>query len=180
MDFYLDPENSKGNYSYATFHEAFGGKPVLTFKQDTYLLVPVINQGIYDLPSFNNGSQTPVYFDYSYYLFLAVSEFTEIISIRENKGIRGEIEKTGRLNSGTAKSDEFKVELEMGWNGEYIYAATWRVKAKQFGVLIPSYSKQSENDKIFFKNEKSLDTTDMNFLLGVDQIYLEQYLSNLR
>ena len=180
MDFYLDKENSTGNYSYATFEEAFGGRPRLILRNKAYLLIPVINQGIYDLQSFNNGSEIPIYIDYSYYFFSGIWELNEMISVRGDKSIRAHFENRFKSTTEYQTLEEFRIELEMGFNGEYLYAANWRVKAKQFGVLIPTHSKQSENDKLFFKDETSIDTIDRNFLLSKHQIHLEQFLSTLQ
>lgn len=179
MKYFRDQENPKNNYSYATFEESIGGKTQFICRQEIYLIVPVINQGIYNLKSFNNGSDIPLYFDRSYYFFKRVTELKEHISIRENHSIRGKFENIFVTQLKGKQQDQFHVELEMGYNGTFFYAATWKVKANEFGVLIPESSNHSLNDKEFFKNEQLLQGDDINFLLNREQIELDQFILTL-
>ena len=179
MKFYIDDENVNKNYSYATFEESVGGRPIFIFKQETSLIIPVINQGIYDLKSFNGCSQTPVYFDKSYYFFRGVTECTESISIREGSTFRGEFENK-YLNVVKVKNPKsFFVELEMGFNGEFVYAGAWKVIASEFGVLIPEGANQTEDEKIFFKKVEGLTKDDKDFLLNNGQAEFDDFIATL-
>jgi hypothetical protein len=179
MTFYIDDENANQNYSYATFEESIGGRPIFIFKQEVSLLIPVINQGIYDLATFNGHSQIPIYCDKSYYLFKGVSECAEAISIRGRGTINGEFENKFRSTSHSANARSFYVELELGFNGEFTYAGGWRVKATEFGVLIPENSNQSEDEKTFFKEVEGLTKDDLDFLLNKRQPELEDFVATL-
>jgi hypothetical protein len=179
MKLYLDPENATGNYSYATFEESIGGAPLLINRKLFYLIIPVINQGIYDLVSFNNGSQTPIYLDRSYYFFKGVKEFNEDIAVREDKTIKGRFHNHFLSQVDTRNSYDYRVELEMGYNGTFYYAGNWKVKAMQFGVLIDEFSGQSEDEQKFFKNEENLNSQDREFLLNKNQLQLEEFISLL-
>lgn len=179
MKFYIDDENASQNYSYATFEESIGGRPILIFKRESSLIIPVINQGIYDLESFNGRSQTPVYFNKSYYFFRGISEYTESISVREDGSFRGEFENKFRDKFQSMDPKCYYIELEIGFNGEFVYAGGWRVKANEFGVLIPEGSRQTEDEKIFFKDVEGLTDEDMDFLLSKGQAELEDFIKTL-
>ena len=179
MRLYLDPNNATGSYSYATFEESIGGLPIFINRKLFYLIIPVINQGIYDLPSFNNGSQTPIYFERSYYFFKGVKELNEHIAVRENKTIKGRFHNHFQSKVDSRGNNDYRVELEMGFNGSFYYAGHWKVKATEFGVLIDEYSGQSEDEQKFFKNEESLNTQDRDFLLNKNQLHLEEFISLL-
>jgi hypothetical protein len=173
MKLYLDPDNATGNYSYATFEESRGA-PLLINRKLFYLIIPVINQGIYDLLSFNNGSQTPIYFDRSYYFFKGVKEFNEHIAIREDKTIKGRFHNHFLSQLDTRDNYDYRVNLEMGYNGTFYYAGNWKVKAMEFGVLIDESSGQSEDEQKFFKNEENLNTQDKEFLLNKKSVAIRQ------
>lgn len=179
MKLYLDPDNATGNYSYATFEESIGGAPLLINRKLFYLIIPVINQGIYDLQSFNNGSQTPIYFDRSYYFFKGVKEFNEQIAVREDKTIKGRFHNHFQSQLDSSDNNEYRVELEMGYNGTFYYAGNWKVKAMEFAVLIDESSEQSEDEQKFFKNEETLNTQDKDFLLNKKQLHLDEFISLL-
>ena len=49
----------------------------------------------------------------------------------------------------------------MGFNGDFVYADGWRVKAGEFGVLIPSNSNPTEDEKTFFKDVERLTNDDI-------------------
>lgn len=180
MKYFRDEKNPQ-NYSYATFEESLGGRPLFICKEDIYFIVPVINQGIYDLKSFNNGSSTPIYIDRSYYFFKGISELRESISIRENRSIKGKLENVFNAKEKGKGQNQFHVELDMGYNGDFFYAATWKVKSNEFGVLIPDTSRKSadDNNKQFFRNSESLHEDDINFLLNKGQSELDQFTATL-
>jgi hypothetical protein len=179
MKFYIDEENANQNYSYATFEESIGGRPLFIFKKEVSLIIPVINQGIYDLASFNDRSQIPIYCDKSYYLFKGVSECVEDISIRARGTINGEFEKKFHSNAHSGNARSYYIELEMGFNGQFTYGGVWRVKATEFGVLIPENANQSKDEKAFSKEVEELSKDDLDFLLNERQPELEDFVETL-
>lgn len=179
MTFYLDEENANDNYSYATFEESIGGCPTFIYRQEISLIIPVINQGIYDLKSFNNGGQTPIYFDRSYYIFRGVSELTESMSIREGGNFAGVFENKFQSNDQSINFKSYYIELEKGFNGSFFYGAGWKAKAREFGVLIPKNANQTEDETAFFKDIKTLSNADLDFLLNRNQTELEDFIATL-
>ncbi|ANE52122.1 hypothetical protein [Flavisolibacter tropicus] len=179
MRFYLDEENSNKNYSYATFEESIGGKPFFINKREISLIIPVINQGVYDLKTFNNGSQTPIYFDKSYYFFKDISEYFETLFIREDSIIKGEFNNKFKRGSQPDNQKSFYIELERGYNGSFFYGARWSVSASEFGVVIPESSRHSEDEQLFFKQFNTLSSDDLDFLLNNNQVELENFVKQL-
>lgn len=177
MQFYKDSANANGEYSYATFEEGMGGAPIFVSKKSNYLIIPVINQGIYNLPVLNK-SEDPIYFDRSYYFFKGVAEFTEQISIRSNKTIKGSFHNHFLSAFNIENCYNYRVELEMGYNGNFYYACNWKVSAIEFGVLIDQSALSSRDEYKFFKDEHNLNTNDLDFLLNKNQIHLERFLNS--
>jgi hypothetical protein len=182
MKFYIDEQNSKGDYCYHTFESSLSGEPLLILKKHLYLVIPTINLGIYDLKSFKDGLGEITFIDKSYYIFSKIFFYEESTSLRDERGLFGNLKTIYESKNALPQSysnDLYKIEMETGITKNYCYGAVWNVRCESFGIMIPENSLESMNEKDFKIFSYNVSDIDLCFLTNQNQNELNESIEKL-
>jgi hypothetical protein len=181
MQYCLDIQNYKDDYCYNTFETSLAGEPLLILKEYLYFIIPVLNLGVYGLKSFKDGLDEITFIDKSYYFFRDIVMYEENVSLRKGGSFFGHyINKyKSEFFENKFQYNLHKIEMEMGKTKNYLYGATWKVWAKEFGILIPENSLESMYEEDFRVNIVNLTQLETNFLESENQAELNEFILRL-